>query len=567
MSEMRPLAVDLSPRQKAVVVTGTLMALFVAAIDQTVVNTALPRIIGELGGLSLFSWVITAYLLTSTVTVPLAGKLSDLYGRKPFLMAGVVLFTVTSVFAGLSQSMVQLIMARAFQGVGAGLIMANAFATIGELFPPAQRARYQGLFAAVFGLSSILGPLVGGALTDHLSWRWVFLVNIPFGVAALLVLGLAFPNMRRPHGERHVDYAGGLMLIAVVVPLLLGLVWAGNRDYAWTSPRIVGLFATSAIALAAFIWIELRAVDPVLPPSLFRNRAFAMANLAAFFLGMVMFGVLSYMTLFVQGVLGMSATNSGVTLMPTTVGMVIASVISGQLLARVRVARPFLIAGAALLVGGMFLLSRMSEDTAYATAVRNMVLIGFGLGLTLPILNLVAQNALPYRQLGVASASSQFFRQIGGTLAVAVFGTLITSSVADLPDRLPPEAQDAPAPLLEQLREPNTLLSPEAVDRLRAGFADLGANGSQVFEQSLAIMRSMLADGITEVFFAGMLAAAALLVVTLLLPEVRLRTTVDFEEASVAAPAPAAGPTPEPLAGAALAEARPTAPRAGGGAS
>jgi EmrB/QacA subfamily drug resistance transporter len=566
MNDAHPLAVDLPPRQKAIVVAGTLMALFVAAIDQTVVNTALPRIIGELGGLSLFSWVITAYLLTSTVTVPLAGKLSDLYGRKRFLMAGVVIFTVTSVFAGLSRTMPQLILARAFQGIGAGLIMANAFATIGELFPPAQRARYQGLFAAVFGLSSILGPLVGGALTDHLSWRWVFLVNIPFGIAALLVLGFFYPRMRRPHGERSVDYAGGLTLIAVVTPLLLALVWAGDV-YPWASPQIVGLLVTSAIAFVAFVIIELRAADPVLPPVLFRNRAFAMANLAAFFMGMVMFGVLSYMTLFVQGVLGMSATNSGVTLMPTTVGMVISSVISGQLLSRVRMARPFLIAGAGLLVGGMFLLSRMNEDTAYIVAVRNMVLIGFGMGLTLPILNLVAQNALPYRQLGVASASSQFFRQIGGTLAVAVFGTLITASVAGLPDRLPPEARNAPPPLLEQLREPNTLLSPESLDRLRAGFAELGANGSQVFEQSLGVMRSMLADGLTEVFFAGMLAALVLLVVTLLMPEVRLRSTVDFEEDPVTETVPAT--TPAPPSGppvASLPEARstlPPVPRAG----
>jgi EmrB/QacA subfamily drug resistance transporter len=564
MSVEHPLAVDLPARQKAVVVTGTLMALFVAAIDQTVVNTALPRIIGELGGLSLFSWVITAYLLTSTVTVPLAGKLSDLYGRKRFLMAGVLLFTATSIFAGLSQSMLQLIIARAFQGVGAGLIMANAFATIGELFPPAQRARYQGLFAAVFGVSSILGPLVGGALTDHLSWRWVFLVNIPFGIAALLVLGLAFPNMRRPHTERSVDYAGGVTLVAVVVPLLLALVW-GSDEYGWASAPVIGLFATSAIALVAFVLLELRAVDPVLPPALFRNRAFAMANLAAFFMGMVMFGVLSYMTLFVQGVLGMSATNSGVTLMPTTGGMVISSVISGQLLSRVRMARPFLIAGAALLVCGMFLLSRMNEDTAYVIAVRNMVIIGFGMGLTLPILNLVVQNALPYRQLGVASASSQFFRQIGGTLAVAVFGTMITASVADLPAKLPPEARNAPPPLLEQLREPNTLLSPEAVGRLREGFAQMGANGLQVFEQSLSVMRHQLADGLSEVFFAGMLAALVLLAITLLMPEVRLRSTVDFEEEPATEAAPATSPARAPAAPRPLPEARTTLPPAAGG--
>ena len=539
-------AFNLEPRQKAVVVAGTLLALFVAAIDQTVVNTALPRIIGDLGGLSLFSWVITAYLLTSTTSVPLAGKLSDLYGRKPFMIAGIVIFTATSIFAGASQSMVQLITARGFQGIGAGLIMANSFAMIGELFPPDQRARYQGLFAAVFGVSSVIGPLIGGAFTDHLSWRWVFYVNIPFGMAAISVLWFFFPNIQSNQTERRIDYLGGLTLTVVVIPLLLALVWGGNRDYAWDSAQIIGLFAASAVGLVVFVLIELRAADPVLPLSLFRNRIFVTANLAMFFVGVCMFGAMSYTNLFVQGVLGFSATNSGVTIMPMTLGLVVSSVVSGQVLARVRFSRPFILAGAAVLAVGMFLLSRMAVDTAYLTTVRNMVVIGFGVGLALPVLALVVQNALPFRMLGVASSSSQFFRQIGGTLGVAIFGTLVSNSMADLPQRLPPALQQADPQQIERLQEPNLLVSPDALDQVRQAFAQAGPEGAALFEQSLGAMRNLLATGITDAYFVGMVVAVLAFAVTLFLPELRLRTAADMAEEFGATPELAAVPA-EPL--------------------
>lgn len=528
------MQVELTQRTKVIIVGGTMLGLFVSAINSTVVSTAMPRIVAHLGGLNLYSWVFTSFMLASTSAIPIVGKLSDLYGRKPFFMGGIALFMIGSGLSGASQTMIQLIIFRGIQGVGGGTIMTSAFAIIGDLFPPSERGKYAGLFSGAYGLASVVGPTIGGFITDNLSWRWVFYVNIPFGLLALVVLAWGMP-WGRPRGDRlPVDYWGVAALVLAVVPMLLAFVWAGDQ-YAWSSPQIVGLLAFAAFMVVVFAWLESRAADPILPLGLFQNRVFVVSAVVVFLTGMGMFGSITYLPLFVQGVIGASATNSGLVITPMMVGIMAASAVSGQLLSRLGRYRLLGTLGVAVMAFGMFLLTRMDIATSRGDTVRNMVVVGIGLGITMPIFGIAVQNALPFRLLGVVTSSVQFFRQVGGLIGVAIFGTLMSTHVrANLASELPPEVRSAaPAPLLERLEDPQVLLSPEAMDRMRDAFAALGSEGPRLFEETLASMRSVLADGLDQVFVAGLAITIAAVVVSLWMKEIPLKGAADraLEEA------------------------------------
>jgi len=527
---------SLTPRQRTVILASTMVGLFASSFSQTVVGTALPRIIGDLGGMNLYSWVLTSSMVTATTVVPIVGKASDNYGRKPFFMGGIFLFMVASAAAGASQDIKQLIAFRAFQGVGSGMIMASSFAVLGDLFAPAERGRYMGLFTSVFGFASIIGPTLGGYITDHLTWRATFYVNIPFSLVALMVLAVGFPRFRRSQAPSPIDCFGVAALIACVVPLLVALVLAGDR-YAWSSLQVIGLLAFSSAALATFVLAESRAADPIMPLSMFQNRVFVVASLVTFLTGMGMFGTLSYMPMFVQGVMGKSATNSGVVNTPMMLGLVVASVLAGQLVFRTGRYKLLVVAGGAVLVVGMWLMTLMGPGTAWPTAARNMVLVGAGVGMTMPILNLAVQNALPYRLLGVATSSTQFFRQIGGTLGIAVFGTMVTSHLsARLRDALPPDVRAAPAPMVAALENPRVLLSPSNLDRLREAFIEvMGARGPGLFDEAISASRGVLSEALTDVFTIGLAIAVAALAVSLLLRELPLRRTIAETAAAVQA--------------------------------
>lgn len=537
---------DLSARTKTVIVGGVMLGLFVSAISGTVVSTAMPRIVAHLGGLRLYSWVFTSFMLASTSVIPIVGKLSDLYGRKPFFMGGIIVYMIGAGLCGASQSMVQLIIFRGIQGVGGGMIMSGAFTVIGDLFPPVERGKYAGLFSAVFGMASVVGPSVGGFITDNLSWRWVFYVNIPFGLVALLVLAWGMP-WGRPRGrQQEIDYWGVAALVLAVVPMLLAFVWAGD-EYAWGSAQILGLLAFSALMLFAFARIESRAADPILPLGLFRNRIFVVSAAVVFLTGMGMFGSTTYLPLFVQGVIGASATNSGLVITPMMLGMVVASAISGQISSRLGRYRVLGTLGAAVMAFGMFLLSRMDANSTQGDAVRNMVVVGVGLGMTMPIFGIAVQNAVPFRLLGVVTSSTQFFRQVGGLIGVAVFGTLMSTHVRNnLASELPSEVSaGAPPAVLKALEDPQVLLSPQAMDRLREGFAGFGSEGTRLFEATIGSMRSVLADGLGLVFLAALAITVAALAVSLFLKEIPLKGMAErFQEAAeematAAQPAPA----------------------------
>jgi EmrB/QacA subfamily drug resistance transporter len=478
---------------------GLMVALFLAALDQTIVSTALPRIVSDLGGLSQYSWVFTAYMLASTVTVPLYGKLGDVYGRKPLMLFAIVVFLVGSALCGTAQNMNELVLFRAVQGLGAGGLIPLAIAVVGAIIPPRDRGRYQGLIGSVFGSASIIGPAVGGLIVDHTTWRWIFYVNLPVGALALAVITVTMPR-RAPQKDRSIDWGGAALLGASSTALLLGLVWGGGQ-YAWTSGHVLGALSAAAIVFALFLLYERRVPETILPFNLLRNRIVASSLICMALVGMAMFGTISFVPLFVQGVIGTSATSSGVVLTPLMLGAVTASFVSGQWVSRSGRVRPNAIVGPIVLTTGMFLLWRMGVATTNGEAARNMVVSGIGLGLMMQVFVLAVQNAVPRKAIGSATALTQFARSIGGTLGVTLMGVIVNQGLPH------------------------------------------GAGRSAVIHRLRGPLRIALAHALQPAFLAGMCVSALVLPVVLAgVRDVRLRHAFDDVTDEIAAPA-AAPPT------------------------
>jgi EmrB/QacA subfamily drug resistance transporter len=411
-------------RRTLVVVSGLLLGILLAALNQTIVATALPHIVSDLGGLDHYSWVFSAYMLGSTITVPLYGKLSDIYGRRPFFVLAIVLFMAGAVVSGTAVSMGQLIAGRAVQGLGAGGLVPLSMAVIGDLVAPRERGKWQGVTGAVIGVASIIGPATGGWISDNASWRWAFFVSLPFGLLALAVVFVGF-RIEPEHRDHSVDYIGAALLTAGVSAGLLATVWGGSQ-YPWLSLQVMGLYVGAAILLGAFVRHERRAPDPILPLELFRNRTFAAAQAALFMVGAAMFATIMFTPLFVQGVLGRSATNSGAVLTPLILGLIGASIIAGQVTSRTGRYKGLLLASPLVLGAGLLLMTRLGAGSTSGEMTRDMIVVGIGIGLGMQTFVLVVQNAVPQSVMGVATAATQFSRLIGATIGVTVMGAVLT---------------------------------------------------------------------------------------------------------------------------------------------
>jgi EmrB/QacA subfamily drug resistance transporter len=423
------------PRIRLIFV-ALLLVLLLAALDQTIVSTALPTIVGDLGGIAHLSWVVTAYLLASTITGPLYGKLGDLYGRKKILQTAIVIFLIGSALCGLAQSMAQLIAFRALQGLGAGGLMVVTLAVVGDIIPPRERGRYQGYFGAVFGLSTVIGPLLGGFFVDNLSWRWIFYVNLPVGAIALSVIATAF-HTREVHKRHAMDYLGAALLAGALAAIVL-FTSLGGTTWAWGSPEVIALIALSVVLVPAFLLVESRAEEPILPLSLFSNHTFSLTSAIGFIVGFALFGAVTYLPLYLQVTKGSSPTVSGLQLTPLMAGVLVTSIASGQLISRLGRYRMFPIAGTALMVVAMFLLARLHADTSTWVAAVDALILGLGLGMVMQVLVLAVQNSVDRTVMGVATSGSTLFRQVGGSIGVALFGTIFASRVhVELAQRLP----------------------------------------------------------------------------------------------------------------------------------
>lgn len=509
----------LDARQRFATLAGMMLTLLLAAMDQTIVGTAMPRVVANLDGFDRYPWVTTAYLLSSTISVPVFAKLSDLYGRKWLYLTGLVVFVVSSWLCGAAgnvpiplDGMNQLIAFRGLQGIGGGAVMGLTFTIIGDLFAPAERGRYQGMFGAMFGLASIVGPLAGGWITDHLSWRWAFYVNAPLGILAAVVLYRTFPFVPPHASSRRIDWAGLVTLAGWIVPLLLAL--SRVTALGWSNPGVQSLLAVAVVSLVAFIVIERRAEEPLMPPSLFGIRSIALASGGVFVLGMSMFGMFVYMPLYLQGVLGMSAAGSGMLFLPMIFSMIFASMGSGQIVARTGRYKALAVAGAVLATLGMGLVARVGSTGNATLMLWCLVVAGLGFGMAQPVYALVVQNAAPRAQLGAATATSQFFRSIGSTIGVAVFGTLLLGLYHQRLDQaLPP---DTPAAIRQVVDNPLMTSGEHGVPLHHTP-------APEIPPAVQASVRASLSAGMQRVFDLSALVMGLSIVLNLLLPELPLR--------------------------------------------
>lgn len=526
----------LSEKRKLTIMIAIMAAMFFSAINQTIIGVAMPRIIAKLGGMDYYTWAITIYLLTSTVATVLVGKLSDIYGRKPFILTGIALFMLGAFLCGFSADIFQLIAFRGIQGMGAGIIMSTAFTAVGDLYAPRERAKWMGIMSGVFGLSSVLGPPLGGYLVDHLDWRWVFWMFLPLGIIAFFMIISLFPKVERKVGES-IDYWGSVFLTTTIVPLLLAFSWAGDGagKYAWGSWQIIGLFSATLVSLIIFILVEMKVKSPVLPLSLFRNGIVTVSNLAGFVLNAGMMGAIIYVPFFVQGVKGISPTYSGYVTMPMSVVMILCTAFIGQFISKTGKYKKMAIGGLLIMTFGMVLLHFMTPDTAIYITIIYMCIVGLGLGISMPVFSLTIQNAVEPQQLGVATASSQLFRSLGGTIGIAVMGTVMNSHMTSKMTELGAASGAAGGQMqidpkyaesLKEVMNPQTLLDQPKLESI---ISQLPPELQTMVDNLVHMVREALSYGVTSTFLTGAIVTAVAVILTFFLKEIPLRSAKDVK--------------------------------------
>ncbi|PDM39267.1 MULTISPECIES: MDR family MFS transporter [unclassified Geobacillus] len=492
-------------RHRKILITGLMIAMLFGALEGTIVGTAMPRIVGELGGLSLMIWLTTAYMLTSTTIVPIAGKLADLLGRRVIYVTGLVIFMVGSALCGMADNMTELIIYRGLQGIGGGIMMPMAMIVIGDVFTGKERAKWQGVFGGLYGLASVIGPQVGGFIVDHLNWRWVFYINLPVGILATIFIAMGLSKYKA-EGPVKFDLAGMFTMVVGVVSLLLALTFGGDK-YEWTSWQIIALFAAALVFLTLFVFVERKAEEPILPMHLFKHRTFTVLNGIGFLMSVGMFGAIMFVPFFMQGVVGVSATKSGTIMTPMMITMIIGSIVGGRTVYKIGVKSQLFI-GMAIMAAGFGLLSTMDVDTSEWTATLYMIILGLGMGLVMPLLTLALQESFPKSELGVVTSSSQFFRSIGGTFGMTILGAIMNHRSSQLlDDRLMPMLQSLPVQakgMVDRFAhmihdDPqglySILLSPEALEKIPP----------QMRETFVPILKQSLVDSLHSVFLFGLI--------------------------------------------------------------
>lgn len=521
-------ASTVSARLRGWPLVATISALFttllMAAIDGSIVDTATPRIIADLHGFSLYSWLVTIYLLASTTTIPIAGKLSDLFGRKWFFIGGVLIFLLGSMLAGTSHSMIELIIFRGMQGMGSGILQTMTLVLVADIFPPKERARWLGLFSAVIIIASIIGPLAGGWITDHLGWRWIFYVNIPLGVCSLVLTSLWLPRTFLAEKAtqsireklRRIDFIGALTIAGTIICLLLALTW-GSELSSWNSPQILGLFVATVLLFLLFCYTESHVQDPILPFSIFKNQSFSAGALLSLLLGMVLFAIVVYLPLFMQAVQGQSPTSSGAVMTPLTFTVAILSILTGSIIAKIGRYKFIAIIGAVVLAAGVFLMTQMAPTTTSFEITRDVFLIGIGLGILMPLVNLATQNALPRQVLGVGTSAVTFLRSMGSTVATAVLGTIVnTGSSLEISNHLPNAARHLPAAFLKAATDKQVLTS----TAYRQSIVQKGLAPTSLLDHLFEIVRQALASSIHQAFIITFYLSLLILVVAVFLRDI-----------------------------------------------
>ncbi|MEO8538597.1 MAG: MDR family MFS transporter [bacterium] len=529
--ETRALGEFLTSRQKFVVMNSLMIAMFISALDQSIVTTATPHILADLGGFKLLSWVFTIYLLASTVTIPLVGKLSDMFGRKPFLLAGIAIFVAASAACGASTSMPMLIVSRGIQGIGGGILFGCVFATLGDLFTPLERAKYMGYFIGSFTLASLIGPTVGGFLTDGPGWRWCFYINLPVGAIAVTSIWINLPYTRKGGRLGDVDFVGAGLLSTATICVLLGLVWA-QSEFGWMSPETIGLFVSGAVLTLAFIFQEGRHPEAIFPLHIFKNRVFVQANLLVVLQGGGMFGAITYLPTFIQIALGRSATASGLVSTPQSIGLLATSIVGGQLVSRTGKFKIQVIIGSVIGLCATVLMQTLDVGTPAWHITVFMAIFGLGGGLVGPTMSVIVQSSVPQSLMGVATSSRQFFMQIGQVMGVAIFGLVFTTTYAssfttNISGETAAVLEQAGA--TEQFNDPTLALDARGSKRVSDELLAV-PNGAAALASAQAAQREAVATATERLFLGSTFAGIFVVIIALVLKEIPLRRTFSSAE-------------------------------------